>query len=205
MRNKTIISAAIAMASFSASIAHAATLEEVVITAQKRTESLQDVPISVAAVSGEKLAEAGIYTMEAVSVYIPNFNIQESTIGDIVSIRGVQAGIMAGFEQPIGTFSDGVYRGRGVQSRFSFLDVGMIEVLRGPQSTLFGKNTIGGAINITSAAPEDQFGSKLSVTYEPDAEETLVSGHVTGPLTDTLRGRVAFYAHQIDAGWVNNY
>jgi iron complex outermembrane receptor protein len=192
------------MASFSALIAHAATLEEVIITAQKRTESLQDVPIFVAAISGEKLDEAGIMTMEAASLYIPNFNIQASTIGDIVSIRGIQAGIMAGFEQPIGTFSDGVYRGRGVQSRFSFLDVGMVEVLRGPQSTLFGKNTIGGAINITSAAPEDQFGSKLSVTYEPDSEESLVAGHVTGPLTDTLRGRLAFTANQMDDGWVTN-
>jgi iron complex outermembrane recepter protein len=200
-----LLAAAISSAiSTPTALAETLALEEIVVTAQKRAESLQDVPISVSAMSGDKLSETGIPSMEGVATYIPNFNIQQSTIGDIVSIRGVQAGIMAGFEQPIGTFVDGVYRGRGTQSRFAFLDVGMVEVLRGPQGTLFGKNTIGGALNITSAAPEEEFGGSLSVTYEPEAEETRTSGHITGALSDTVRGRLAFTVNEMDDGWVAN-
>ncbi|WP_439134589.1 TonB-dependent receptor [Pseudomaricurvus sp.] len=180
------------------------TLEEVVVTAQKRAESLQDVPISVSAMSGEKLNEAGIPNMGDFSAYIPNFNVTSNAVGDVVSIRGIQSGILASIEQSVGTFVDGIYRGRGTQSRFSFLDVGTVEVLRGPQSTLFGKNTIGGALNITSAKPTNEFEAELSAMYEAENEETELKGYVSGPLTDTLRGRFAFQTRDMDDGWIEN-
>lgn len=179
-------------------------LEEIVVTAQKRAESLQDVPISVSAMSGEKLAEAGIPAMADFSAYIPNFNVTSNAIGDVISIRGIQSGILASIEQSVGTFTDGIYRGRGTQSRFSFLDVGTVEVLRGPQSTLFGKNTIGGALNITSAKPTEEFEAELSGMYEVEHDETELKGYVSGPLSDTVRGRFAFQAREMDEGWMEN-
>lgn len=179
-------------------------LEEIVVTAQKREESLQDVPISVSAMSGEKIAEVGIPGLQDFAAYIPNFNIASTAISDVVSIRGIQAGAQAGFEMSVGTFSDGIYRGRSVQSRFSFLDVGMIEVLRGPQSTLFGKNTIGGALNILSATPTEEFEAEISAFYEVEHDELEYKGYVSGPINDDLRGRLAFQVRELDDGWVEN-
>jgi iron complex outermembrane recepter protein len=179
-------------------------LEEIVVTAQKRAESLQDVPISVSAMSGEKLAEAGIPDMQDFSAYVPNFNVTKNAIGDVISIRGIQSGVLASLEQSVGTFTDGVYRGRGTQSRFSFLDVGTVEVLRGPQSTLFGKNTIGGALNITSAKPTEEFEAEISGMYEVEHDETEIKGYVSGPLSDNVRGRFAFMTREMDEGWVEN-
>ncbi len=180
------------------------TLEEVVVTAQKRAESLQDVPISVSAMSGDKLQEAGIPSMQEFSAYVPNLNITTSVLGDVISVRGIQSGVLASIEQSVPTFVDSVYRGRGTQSRFSFLDVGTVEVLRGPQGTLFGKNTIGGALNITSAAPTEVFEGSISGQYDPEHEETEVQGYVSGALTDTLLARVALLQRETDKGWVEN-
>jgi len=195
--------AALAASTGSASLA-STTLEEVVVTAQKRAESLQDVPISVSAMSGDKLAEAGIPSFQDFSAYVPNLNVTSNAIGDVISIRGIQSGILASIEQSVGTYVDGVYRGRGSQSRFSFLDVGMVEVLRGPQGTLFGKNTIGGALNITSAKPTEELEAQLSAQYEVEHEETELQGYVSGPLSDSLRGRFAFLSRDRNDGWVHN-
>ncbi|MAZ87373.1 MAG: hypothetical protein CL693_06995 [Cellvibrionaceae bacterium] len=203
---KTALSAVIAATgSYSmATTAETFALEEVVVTAQKREESLQDVPISVSAMSGDKITEAGIQNFEDVSSYIPNFIISQDSIGDKINIRGIQSGTQAGFEQSVGTFVDGVYRGRGVQSRFSFLDIGMVEVLRGPQGTLFGKNTVAGALNIRSAKPTEEFESKLRVSHNVDFDETEISGHVSGSLSDTVRARAAFMTREMKEGWVDN-
>ncbi|BFM17898.1 TonB-dependent receptor [Maricurvus nonylphenolicus] len=186
-------------------IAESFTLEEVVVTAQKRAENLQDVPISVSAMDGNKIAESVIPDMENFAAYIPNFSVNTSGYGETISIRGIQSGgLTSSIEQSVGTFSDGIYRGRGAQSRFAFLDVGLVEVLRGPQSTLFGKNTIGGALNITSATPTEEFEGQLSAMYEVQHEETELQGYVSGPLSDTLRARLAFMDRSLKDGWVDN-
>ena len=142
--------------------AQAQQLEEVVVTAQKRVQSLQDVPISVVAMSGDKITDAGIQSFEDIATYVPNFSVNKEGIGDRVIIRGIGSGTNAGFEQSVGTFVDGVYRGRSVQIRNAFLDVAMVEVLRGPQGTLFGKNTVAGALNITTRKPTEEFEGELS-------------------------------------------
>ena len=116
-----------ALAVSNVAIADNFTLEEVIVTSQKRAESLQDVPISVSAMSGEAIKDAGIPDFEELSAYIPNFSVSRNTIGDTVSIRGVSSDLQAGSEQSVGIYVDGVFRGRGVQSRFAFLDVGMVE------------------------------------------------------------------------------
>lgn len=179
-------------------------LEEIVITAQKREESLMDVPVSVSAIGGEKIKSAGIQNFEHMSAYVPNFTVQKDPIGDKINIRGIQSGNNAGLEQSVATFVDGLYRGRGTQSRFAFLDVSMVEVLRGPQGTLFGKNTIGGALNIRSAKPTEEFEAQLSAQYNVDFDETELQGAVSGSLTDGLRARLAIMDRQMDEGWVRN-
>jgi len=184
--------------------AHAQMLEEVIVTAQKRAESLQDVPISVAAISGDKIDNAGIQKFEDIATYVPNFSVSKEGIGDRIIIRGIGSGTNAGFEQSVGTFVDGVYRGRSVQIRNAFLDVGMVEVLRGPQGTLFGKNTVAGALNITTRRPTEEFETELSAGYNVEFDETELQGYISGPLSDRLRGRLVLLDRERDEGWIEN-
>src|ERR1044071_6513376 len=121
-------------------------LEEVLITARAREEALQNVPISVSTVSGNLIEETGIVNLEQLSAGIPNFAVTQDPLGDKINIRGIFTGEVASLEQSVSTFVDGVNHGRGTQARFSFLDLERVEVLRGPQGTLFGKNTVGGAL-----------------------------------------------------------
>lgn len=180
-------------------------LEEITVTATKRSASLQDVPISVSAITGRRIQAMGIQRAEELSALIPNFSIQQDPIGDKINIRGIQSGNNAGLEQSIATFVDGVYRGRGAQTRFAFLDIERVEVLRGPQGTLFGKNTNGGAIRIISAGPEDEFGAALSGGYTFDnMEEYEFIGHASGPISDTLRARVAGQYRDLNKGYIDN-
>lgn len=180
------------------------TLEEITVTAQKREQGLQDVPISVSAVSGARINDVGIQDFNELAALVPNFQVNEDPIGDKVNIRGIQSGNNAGIEQSIGTYVDGVYRGRGIQSRFAFLDPERIEVLRGPQGTLFGKNTIGGALNITSAKPTDEFSGEIGVTYNFDFDEIETTGYLSGPLSDRVRARVAWLYRDMNEGWLDN-
>ncbi len=179
-------------------------LDEVVVTAQKRTESLGDVPISISAVTGDKIAESGIQRAEDLAAYVPNFYVMQDPIGDKINIRGIQSGNQAGFEQSVATFVDDIYRGRGTQSRWSFLDIERVEVLRGPQPTLFGKNTVAGALNITTRRPTDSLEAEVSAAINPEFDQTEIQAYVSGPFSDSLRGRLVVLSRQMDKGWVNN-
>ena len=150
-------------------------LEEVVVTAQKRAQSLQDVPISVSAVGGEKLAEAGIENLQDLSAYVPNLKIVEGGLVPQMYIRGIGSGANQGFEQSVGTYSDGIYMGRSLQSRGSFLDLERVEVLRGPQSILFGQSSIAGAISLVSAKPTDEFEGMISASHAPKHDDTEIN------------------------------
>ncbi|WP_206483303.1 TonB-dependent receptor [Thalassotalea sp. G2M2-11] len=179
-------------------------LEKITVTSQKRVQSLSEVPMSVSAMNADKIEQAGIERLEDLSTHIPNFKIAKDSIADRINIRGMQSGNLAGFEQSVGTFVNGIYRGRGAQSRFSFVDVERVEVMRGPQSILFGKNTVAGALNITTAKPDDTFNGKLSLAYTPTFDQTEVSGMVTGSLSDSLRARAFVLSREMEEGWVHN-
>lgn len=185
------------------SVAEEFTLEEVIVTAQKRAESLQDVPISVSAVGGEKLSEAGIENLQDLSAYVPNLKIVEGGLVPQMFIRGIGSSSNQGFEQSVGTYSDGIYMGRSLQSRASFMDLERIEVLRGPQSILFGQSSIAGAISLVSAKPTDEFEGMISASYADKYNEREVNGYVSGPLTDTLKARLALRDRQED-GYIRN-
>lgn len=132
-------------------------LEEVVVTAQKREQTLKDVPISISAISGERLQNRSVDNMNDLSASIPNFFVAEAQIDSNISIRGVQTGSNKGFEQSVAMYFDGISYGRSQLIRTPLVDLERVEVLRGPQPTLFGKNAIAGAVNITSAKPTDEF------------------------------------------------
>jgi len=203
--SRTAIASAVllALASAAAAAQETTALAEIVVTAQKRAESLQDVPIAVSAVAGAKIAEAGIMKIEDLKNYVPTLFMTETAIGNNISIRGIFSGVNPGFEQSVGTYVDGIYRGRPQQTRAPFLDLERVEVLRGPQSILFGKNSVGGALNITTARPSREFDAMVSALYEHEYDEWEVSAHVSGPFTDRFRGRLAGRYREVDGHLFN--
>jgi outer membrane receptor protein involved in Fe transport len=164
----------------------AAKLEEVLVTAQHREQSLQDVPVSVSAIGGEKMLEAGINRMEDLQAYVPNLTVTESGISTDIYVRGIGTGMNQGFEQSVGMYVDGIYYGRAQLARAPFLDLARVEVLRGPQNILQGKNSIAGAINIITASPGDELEGLFSALYEPEFDEKVVDVMLSGPITDNF-------------------
>ncbi len=185
--------------------APAAVLEEIIVTAQKRDENLQDVPIAVSVVTGENIREAGVMKMEDLAPAIPNFQFAEAVSGsDNIFIRGIGSGINFGFEQAVGQVVDGFFFGRSRFGRATFLDLERVEILKGPQGALIGKNTSAGAINITTAQPTDEFEGWITPTYEFEASEGYsVEGALSGPITDSFMGRIALRVDDRD-GYVEN-
>ena len=177
-------------------------LEEVVVTAQKRTESLQDVPISIATMSGEKIDDVGITSLQELTQYIPNVTVNAGAGTPNLFIRGIGSGTNQGFEQSVGMYIDGVYSGRGPLAAVpTTMDLERVEILKGPQGILFGKNTIGGAINVTTAKPSDEFEGMVEALYSPDHGEEQYNLVLSGPLTDDLSGRLAVRHDAMDGWW----
>ena len=168
------------------------TFEEIVVTAQKREQSLQDVPISITTIQGDFIQQFGIARLQDLTALIPNVSVTETATADFISIRGINSGVNIGFEQSVGTFIDGVYFGRDAQSRARFLDMERLEVLRGPQSTYFGNNTIAGALSLTTRKPRDEFEAYARGVYGPSDEDYDVEIAAGGPITDTFGLRVGY-------------
>jgi iron complex outermembrane receptor protein len=181
----------------------AGVLEEVVVTAQKREQSLQDVPISVSTMAGDQVDAKYIMSLEQLTEYMPNVVITDTTAGEQLFIRGLGSGANEGFEQSVGTYVDGVYYGRGRSAKTGFLDLARVEVLKGPQGVLFGKNTIAGAINITTRNPTDEFEAGVKLGYEIEHEEKILEASISGPITDNFGARLAIRGSDHD-GWMKN-
>ncbi|WP_116365724.1 TonB-dependent receptor [Parahaliea mediterranea] len=194
---------AIALGLLLAQGSQAQQLEEVVVTATLRAESLQDVPISMIAMSGESIKDMNITRAEDFAVDMPAVTISQNPIYNFIFIRGVGTpGANQGMEQSVSIFHDGVYMGRHQLSRAPFMDLERVEVLRGPQSILFGKNTIGGAISLITAKPTEEFEGMVNASYGSYGEKEL-NGYLSGPITDNLRGRIAARGYEID-GYLDN-
>lgn len=146
----------------------ATTLEEVIVTAQRREESLQDTPIAVTAFTADKLADLGVYDVSEIGSYAPNVSIQKqpSSNGNMgIFIRGIGIGETSLLADPkVGFYLDGVFLGKSVGAVFDIVDLERIEVLRGPQGTLFGRNTTGGAMNVTTVKPSGEFHVKAEAS-----------------------------------------
>lgn len=166
-------------------------LSTVTVTAQAREQSLIDVPVSVAVVDGVTLQADNLQKLEDIQYAVPNFTLTETGIATNIFIRGIGSGVNQGFEQSVGMYVDGIHYSRAQQTRAPFLDIERVEVLRGPQSILFGKNSVAGALSITTAKPTDAFEGSVMASYEFEAEEFITEGYISGPLSDSVRGRLA--------------
>ena len=178
-------------------------LQTVTVTATKREESLQDVPIAVSVIGGDDLTANAINTLEDATSLIPNVTVAEGSAADSIFIRGIGSGVNQGFEQSVGTFIDGVYYGRGRSTRNPFFDLARVEVLKGPQATLFGKNTIAGAFNITTQRPTDAFEGRMLASYEPEYDGKAVEAVFSGPIADRVKVRIGGRYYDTD-GYVRN-
>ncbi|MCY4157052.1 MAG: TonB-dependent receptor [Gammaproteobacteria bacterium] len=172
----------------------AVVLEEIVVTAQKREETLADVGIAVDVISGDRLREAGALSLIQVGKYSPGLNVQ-TPFGEfgypLIAIRGVNTdGFIETLPQSTGVYADGVYVSQPPMQAFRLLDLERMEVLKGPQGTIYGRNTIAGAINLISRRP----------AFEPDGYAAVGFGRYSrasfeaaygGPLSDTAAGRIA--------------
>jgi outer membrane receptor protein involved in Fe transport len=169
-------------------------IEVIEIKATKRTSTIQDVPVSVAAVSNETIEKLGINDIEDLSILIPNFEINSAGILPNLYVRGLGGGASHSIEQSVGRFADDVYISRAAINLHPLMDIETVEVLRGPQGTLFGKNTAAGAMIVRTANPESDlsYGFDLSTsTYSTTGGTSEVSGFVTGAISDTVDGRLA--------------
>jgi iron complex outermembrane receptor protein len=170
---------------------------DIVVTARRRQENVQDVPIAVSVLSGATLDSQGTYNVSRLTQLTPTLQFySQNPRNTFVNIRGIGApfGLTNdGFEQGVGIYIDDVYYNRIASATLDFVDVEQIEVLRGPQGTLYGKNTTAGAINITTRAPSFEFEGKTEVTLGNLAFKQGKAS-VSGPLADTLAARISVTA-----------
>jgi iron complex outermembrane receptor protein len=179
-------------------------LEEVVVTAQHREQNLQDVPVSVSAIGAQDLNEAQVFGAAEIAYRVPGMAYAEFAPGQaIISMRGISSpDDGAGMDNSVVMFLDGVYIGRQASINFEMFDLERIEVLRGPQGTLFGRNAIGGAINVTTSRPTDELSIKAEAAAGNEGH-LRYQGLVSGPLTDSLLGKIS-YSHREHDGYVDN-
>ena len=178
--------------------------KEIIVTAQKRAQNLQDVPISMEVVSGQRLADFNSNDIKSVMNYAPNVFVQSTAGNDVIYIRGFGSPpANFAFDQSVSLYVDGVYAGRSRQAQAPFFDLARVEVLRGPQGALFGKNTAAGAVSVVSAGPTSHFETSLTASYNFDFKGPDVSGYISGPITSTLSARLAYKFINQD-GYIHN-
>jgi iron complex outermembrane receptor protein len=200
----TAVATALCSGSALAQEAKPGSLAEITVTAQKREQRLQDVPISMAVVTGDELANRSISTFEQLSTLVPNFTVVRTPGANAIFMRGIGSGPGSpSLDQSVVMFVDGIYGGRSRQFLTPFLDVERIEVLRGPQGALVGKNTSAGAINIVSARPGNEFQAEVGAEYNFDLEGTTLNGVLSGPVTDNLSLRFAGVYEDLE-GYIRN-
>ena len=181
-------------------------LEEVVITAQKREESLQDAPIAISVFSPDNIEQMGITEIQDVSMYTPNMvgAVQPASSSTVnFAIRGItQAEPIMSVDPAVGVYMNGVYMARNNGLAFEVVDIERIEVLRGPQGTLYGRNSTGGAVNIVTAKPLGEFAARQKVSI---GDRGLFRSHTTinTPEVAGLSAAIS-YLHSEQDGYVDN-
>lgn len=213
---------AVNLASFSSSAAFAqdadseqsSGIEDIVVTAQRREENMQDVPVAVTVANAETLAQAGVVNVTNLNTLSPSISFRATNMASSTSniqIRGIgTTGNARTFEGAVGVFIDGVYRTRSGQALSNFLDVDSLQILRGPQGTLFGKNTSAGAVLVASAKPDlNEAGVNFESSYA-NYGTYLVRGALNLPLSDIAAVRIAAVGSGTDGnirnpngGWTN--
>ncbi len=184
----------------SASAQDGLVLEEVIVTARKREQSLQDVSVAVTALTTEAIADAQLYSAQDLVQLVPSLTFQEGSNPrqSSFNIRGIGTqSFSTGVEPSVSTMLDGVVMGRSGQAFMQLLDIERVEVLRGPQGTLFGKNASAGVVHIITKDPSPEFSGEVMVGAA-EGDEYRGGATVAGPITDTLGFRLSGYASDID-------
>ncbi len=202
----TIIAAAVSAGLTAGVQAQSLMLEEVVVTSQKRVETLADVPISVNVMGGEKIKQAGITNLNDLADFVPNLSMNQTAISTTITIRGVSSGVNPAFEQSVAMYQDDIHYGRMQMARIPYLDVDRVEVLRGPQPILFGKNAIGGAISlITTKASTEEMNGFIAGDYNFDEEGYDIKGAINMPLGENFAVRLSGLKREIDGYYDNTF
>jgi iron complex outermembrane receptor protein len=185
-------------------------LEEILVTARKREESMQDAPLSVSALSSEQIAALQVRDLTSLAVSLPNVALDDvGTTRGVAnfSIRGL--GITASIpsiDPTVGVFVDGVYMGLNNGILFDLFDLESIEVLRGPQGILFGRNVTGGAILLNTKKPGDEFEARIRAAADGGGDGGMsryLMGSIGGPMSDTFAAKLTAYYNE-DDGWFKN-
>ena len=183
-----------------AATASASTVDEVIVTARKRDERLKDVPIAVTAITAQTLEKEQINTVMDAASLAPGVNINSDAVGRaFVSIRGIGTTLIDTVQPGVGIFVDEIYQPDTSYLLSPLMDVQQVEVLRGPQGTLFGNNTLGGAISVTTREPTDTVRGFLSADYAGPDDYYTVAGSISGPIIPgVLDGRIGASEHSQD-------
>jgi iron complex outermembrane receptor protein len=176
----------------------------IVVTAQRREERLIDVPVAITAVGQERITATSALDVGDLGSYVPNVIVAEGTgLGSAIAIRGVGAASRnIGFDSRVGVYLDGVYLGQSPAINQSLVDIERVEVLRGPQGALFGKNTVAGAINLVTAKPKDEFSAYVSGRYG-NYDAWSLTGRVNLPLTEGIAAKLSIARNKRD-GFIRN-
>ena len=175
-------------------------IEEVIVTAQKRQQALEDVPIVVSVLDSDFIRDVGIVGLEDLQNYIPSLLMERNTnpFATTTRIRGIgNLGNIPNFEPAVGLFVDGAFRSRTGIGMGDLLDVERIEILHGPQSTLYGKNVTAGVVSIVTKRPTDEFEGMLEGSAGSDNEYAL-KAFISGPMGDAVSGRLSALARSRD-------
>ncbi|WP_426266879.1 TonB-dependent receptor plug domain-containing protein [Sphingomonas sp. LHG3443-2] len=179
--------------------------QEIVVTARKREETLLEVPVAATAVSGELIERRGLSSLRDIATLTPGLNINGDAAGRaFVSIRGVGVTLVESVQPGVGIFIDGIYQPNTAFLNNPLVDVQRVEVLRGPQGTLYGKNTLGGAISVITRQPSNDFEVRGGASYAGPDDAWSAFGSVSGPIIrDRLQARLA-YSHRQQGGFQYN-
>ncbi|HEY7885430.1 MAG TPA: TonB-dependent receptor [Cellvibrionaceae bacterium] len=200
------IAALLAAVPVSAQGSRQSVIEELLITAQKREQSMQDVSVAVSAFSGDAIEKMGFEEGLDITQQVPNMNffaIFGEASSPSVSLRGISlVNFSDSWESPVAIYVDDVYRGNPAGSAIQLFDLERVEVLRGPQGTLYGRNTTGGLVHYVSRKPTETFDAAASISYG-SFSALVLEGMVSGPLKEGIRGRLAVKSTAND-GWQTN-
>ncbi|WP_293907810.1 TonB-dependent receptor [Phenylobacterium sp.] len=208
----TLLASSALLAAFVGASAHAQTssssaasnntIEELVVTAEKREQSLQDVPVAVSAFTDQRREIVGINSIQDMTNFTPGLVYNSST--DRISLRGVGrlTNVLTG-DAAVANYNDGIYETFAVQAGRSTLFLDRVEILRGPQGTLYGRNAIGGAINEISKRPTETYFAEVRASYS-NYDHAILEGAISGPITDKIQFRLAADWDRQTGGWVKN-
>lgn len=165
-------------------------LEDIVVTATRREERLQNIPVTVSAVTANTLGGAGIVDVRSLTQLVPGFNGARNLSAMLPTIRGVgSSGVTVGDEANVATYIDGIYQADPFSTSLELVEVERVEVLKGPQGTVFGRNATGGLINVITPDPKFETRGRITAKYgrmRGNANDYDVRAYLTGPLTSTL-------------------